>query len=160
MIGQYLAEISEYLESEGAKKNLNIEKITFKVVQMKSLAMHITHQKWSFDIFTVKTFTKVLHGTWSLLNIRMIFGIKDKLVILTHTMYTIATNIPVLLMTDLCSRVGLGDKTITICIAIDTWSISIQNVFDKTFDILYSSSEENRGCEASLVALTKALALW
>ncbi len=55
---------------------------------------------------------------------------------------------------------GLGDKTITICIAIDTWSISIKNVFDKTFDILYSSSEENRGCEASLVALTKALALW
>jgi len=56
--------------------------------------------------------------------------------------------------------VGLGDKTITICIAIDTWSISIKNVFDKTFDIFYSSSEENRGCEASLVALTKALALW
>ncbi len=56
--------------------------------------------------------------------------------------------------------IGLGDKTITICIAIDTWSISIKNVFDKTFNVLYSSSEENRGCEASLVALTKALALW
>ncbi len=54
--------------------------------------------------------------------------------------------------------VGLGDKTI--CIAIDTWAISIKNVFDKTFDIFYSSSEENSGCEASLVALTKALALW
>ncbi len=26
------------------KKNLNIEKFTFKVVQMKSLAMHITNQ--------------------------------------------------------------------------------------------------------------------
>ncbi len=59
-----------------------------------------------------------------------------------------------------CEELGLGDKTITICIAIDTWSISIKNVFDKTFDVLYSSSEENRGCEASLVALTKALALW
>ncbi len=35
------------------QKNQNIEKITFKVVQMKSLAMHITNQKWSFDIFTV-----------------------------------------------------------------------------------------------------------
>ncbi len=35
------------------QKNLNIEKITFKVVQMKSLAMHITNQKLSFDIFTV-----------------------------------------------------------------------------------------------------------
>ncbi len=34
------------------QKNLNIEKIAFKVVQMKFLAMHITNQK-SFDIFTV-----------------------------------------------------------------------------------------------------------
>ncbi len=44
MIGQYLAEIQlfEYLESEGAK-NLKIEKIAFKVVQIKFLAMHITH---------------------------------------------------------------------------------------------------------------------
>ncbi len=31
----------------------NIEKIAFKVVQMKFLAMHITSQKWSLDIFTV-----------------------------------------------------------------------------------------------------------
>ncbi len=30
-----------------------IEKIAFKVVQMKFLAMHITDQKLSFDIFTV-----------------------------------------------------------------------------------------------------------
>ncbi len=37
----------------GCKKNLNIEKIAFKVVQMKFLAMHITYQKLSFDIFTV-----------------------------------------------------------------------------------------------------------
>ncbi len=35
------------------QKNLNIEKIIFKVVQMKFLAMHITNQKISFDIFTV-----------------------------------------------------------------------------------------------------------
>ncbi len=35
------------------QKNLNIEKITFKVLQMKFLAMHITNQKWSFYIFTV-----------------------------------------------------------------------------------------------------------
>ncbi len=43
-IRQYLAEIQlfENLESEGAKKNLNIEKIAFKVVQIKSLAIHIT----------------------------------------------------------------------------------------------------------------------
>ncbi len=36
------------------QKNLNIEKIIFKVVQMKFLAMHITNQKWSFDLFTVR----------------------------------------------------------------------------------------------------------
>ncbi len=53
-IAQYLAEIQlfENLESE-VQKNLNIEKIAFKVVQMEFLAMHITNQKLSFDIFTV-----------------------------------------------------------------------------------------------------------
>ncbi len=35
------------------QKSLNIEKIAFKDVQMKSLAMHITNQKLSFNIFTV-----------------------------------------------------------------------------------------------------------
>ncbi len=36
------------LESEGVKKsNLNIEKIIFKVVEMKFLAMHINNQKLS-----------------------------------------------------------------------------------------------------------------
>ncbi len=55
-IGQYLAEIQlfENLESESAKKNQNTEKIAFKVVQMKFLAMQITNQKLSFDIFTVE----------------------------------------------------------------------------------------------------------
>ncbi len=38
------------LESEGAKKNLNIEKNIFKIVQMKFFAMHITNQKLCFDI--------------------------------------------------------------------------------------------------------------
>ncbi len=37
----------------GCEKNLNIEKIIFKVVQMNFLAMHINNQKLSFDIFTV-----------------------------------------------------------------------------------------------------------
>ncbi len=37
----------------GCTKNLNIKKIIFKVVQIKFLAMHITNQKLSFDIFTV-----------------------------------------------------------------------------------------------------------
>ncbi len=59
-IGQYLAEIQlfENLQSEGAKKFfflniLNIEKIPYKVVQIKFLAMHITNRKLCFDIFTV-----------------------------------------------------------------------------------------------------------
>ncbi len=36
------------------QKNLNIEKIAFKFVQMKSLEMHITNQKLRFCIFTVR----------------------------------------------------------------------------------------------------------
>ncbi len=40
------------LESEAAK-NLIIEKITFKVVQIKFLAMHFTNLKLGFDIFMV-----------------------------------------------------------------------------------------------------------
>ncbi len=35
------------------QKNLNTEKIAFKFVQIKFLAMHITNQKLSFDIFMV-----------------------------------------------------------------------------------------------------------
>ncbi len=35
------------------QKNLNIEKITFKVIQMKFLVMHIANQKLGFDIFMV-----------------------------------------------------------------------------------------------------------
>ncbi len=35
------------------QKKSNIEKIAFKVVQMKFLAMHITNQKLSSDVFMV-----------------------------------------------------------------------------------------------------------
>ncbi len=44
MIELYLAEIQLF-------ENLNIEKITFKVVQMKFLAMHVTNKKLSFNKF-------------------------------------------------------------------------------------------------------------
>ncbi len=37
--------IFENLESEGAEKNRNIEKIIFKVVKITFLAMHINNQK-------------------------------------------------------------------------------------------------------------------
>ncbi len=62
MIGQYL---------KGCQKNLNIEKIIFKVVQIKFLAMHITNQKLRFDIFTVLNIFMEYD-----LNILIIFGIK------------------------------------------------------------------------------------
>ncbi len=64
------------------QNNLNIEKIIFKVVQMKFLAMHITNQKLSFDIFVVQNIF-MDHD----LNILMIFGIKEKCIVVTHTMY-------------------------------------------------------------------------
>ncbi len=70
-----MAEIQlfENLESEGAK-HLNIEKITFKVVQMKFLAMHITDQKLRFDIITVGNLQNIFmehdHASF------MIFSIK------------------------------------------------------------------------------------
>ncbi len=39
---------------ERVQKHLNIEKVIFKVVQMKFLEMHINNQKLSFDVFTVQ----------------------------------------------------------------------------------------------------------
>ncbi len=53
LLGQYLVEIQlfDHLESEVAIKKLNIEKVAFKVVQIKFLAIHITYK--SFDIFMV-----------------------------------------------------------------------------------------------------------
>ncbi len=57
------------------QKNLNIEKIIFKVVQMKFSVMHINNQKFSFgklqNIFMEQD-----------LNILMIFVIKEKCIIL------------------------------------------------------------------------------
>ncbi len=64
------------------QKNLNIEKITFKFVLITFLAMHINNQKLSFDIFTVGDIF-MEHD----LNILMIFVIKEKCIILIHTMY-------------------------------------------------------------------------
>ncbi len=55
MIGQYLK-----IWNLRKQKNLNIEKIIFKVVQMKFLAMHITNQKLSFNIFIVSNLLNIL----------------------------------------------------------------------------------------------------
>ncbi len=67
------------------QKKLNIEKITFKSCSNEVLAMHITNQKLSFDIFTVGHLLNIFmeHD----LNILMIFVIKEKSIILTHAMY-------------------------------------------------------------------------
>ncbi len=77
MIGQYLK-----IWNLRMQKNLNIGKIIFKVVQMKFLAMHITNQKLSFDIFMVGNLLNIFmeHD----LNILISFGIKEKCIILTH----------------------------------------------------------------------------
>ncbi len=48
-----------------AQKNQNTEKITYKIVQIKFLEMHMTNQKLSFEICTVGN---SLNGTLSLLN--------------------------------------------------------------------------------------------
>ncbi len=50
-MGQYLAEMNIWNLS--VQTNQNTEKIAFKVVQMKFLAMHITNKKLSFGIFMV-----------------------------------------------------------------------------------------------------------
>ncbi len=56
------------------QKNINIEKIAFKI---KFLAMHITYQnisKFTYQKFCYiygKKCTKYLHGTWYLLNFLM-----------------------------------------------------------------------------------------
>ncbi len=79
----------------GCKKNRNIEKI-FKVVQMKSLVMHIMQG----FIYLQNIFME--HD----LNILMIFVIKENDNFeLYNALLAIATNIPVLLMTAFVSHI-------------------------------------------------------
>ncbi len=51
-----------------------LRKSPLEFVQIKFLAMYISKKK-------LTTFTKSLHGTWSLFNALMIFGIKEKSII-------------------------------------------------------------------------------
>ncbi len=67
----------------GCKKLKILRKSPLKL--SKFLAMHINNKKLRFDVFTVGHLQN--HGTWSLLNVLMTFGIKEKSIILTHTMY-------------------------------------------------------------------------
>ncbi len=79
--------IEQYLKiwNLRVQKNLNIEKIIFKVARIKSFAMHITNQKLSFYIFTIGNLQNIFmeHD----LNILMIFCIQENTIILTHKMY-------------------------------------------------------------------------
>ncbi len=79
------------------QKNLNIEKITFKVVQMKFLAMHINNQKFCFDTFTVQKIS-----SWNMILISNDVWHKMKMYNFDpyNVLLAIATNIAVLLMTE------------------------------------------------------------
>ncbi len=81
------------------QKNLNIEKIIFKVVQIKFLAMHVNNKKISFDIFIVRNLLNIfmVHD----LNTLMIFWLLQFFFFFhTHNVFlAVTTNIAVLLMT-------------------------------------------------------------
>ncbi len=99
MIGQYLAEMQlfENLQSEGILRN--IEKIAFKAVQIKSLAMHITYQKLSFNTLMVGHLQNIFieHNPYcDFWHKRKIYNFDPFNVFLA-----VATNIPMLLMSGL-----------------------------------------------------------
>ncbi len=63
VMGKYLAEIQLLkIWKPRVQKNQNIEKITFKVVQIKCLEMYITNEKLCFDIFMVGNLQNIFMG--------------------------------------------------------------------------------------------------
>ncbi len=78
------------------QQNLNIGKSSLKLFKIKFLAMHITNQKLSFDIFTVQI------SSWNMILISNDFWHKIKMYNFDpyNVLLSIATNIPVLFMTD------------------------------------------------------------
>ncbi len=111
------------------QKNLNIEKIAFKVVQIKSLAMHITNQKFNLYIFMVGNVQNIFMEHDLYFNILCIiyYDFWNKRKIYNFDPYNIflaiATNIPQRLMTAF-----LVQGHICICIFIliyDIYSIDL-----------------------------------
>ncbi len=101
----------------GCKRNLNSEKIIFKVVQMKFSAMHITNKK--FWYIYGERFTQYLRGTWSFLNILMTFGIKKNDNVDPYNIcLAINTNIPVLLMTGFVLQGHICMYCIHVCVCV------------------------------------------
>ncbi len=56
--------------------------IAFKIIQMKFLEMHVTNKTFNCDIFTAGNVQNIFME-----HILMIFGIKEKWMNLTHTVY-------------------------------------------------------------------------
>ncbi len=85
MIGEYLAEMQlfENMESEGAKKIEILIQLPLKLSKLSSYQCILLIK----NLVLIYLWEEYIHGTFSLLNILMIFGIKEKCIILTHTMY-------------------------------------------------------------------------
>ncbi len=104
----------------GCKKIEILKKISFKVVQMKFLAMHITNKKLSFDIYGRK-FTKYLHGTRSLLkgivhpNMKILSLILTLMSFQTHKTFVHGNITDVLLSMEGQRALGFHQKYLNLC---------------------------------------------
>ncbi len=83
---------------------------------------------WKFLYIYGRKFTKYLHGTWSLLNSLMIFGIKMDNFDPYNVLLAIATNIPVLLMTAFVLQGHIYDAIAWLC----KWTSELNHSLNQT----------------------------